>query len=371
MFARIIPCVLLFTVVTDAVEIPFIRDVTFVPISNSTSTLIANRTCDECLCEAYPSHRILNCFSNNTCQFFTDIPLTYRIQSTPNARMYFPQQILPNASKCCTSDTSALLSQLSASTPTYADVTDPGRLILDHHGYLVTVSYTDQSIVRFHPDKLTRIDQPAPPVFLASPRSLAHRNGVYYVGFKAYILIVHSSNMSIIHTVSTPVLYDVDDMMFLNDGQQMIATSMSNSRLVFFNRSAPTSYNYDFIGYRNISGQYPHGLVYVNDALFYLSLWSADTVYAFAKAGNEWNETLAFNASSGTVEYMTIDDCGRFWVSLKSAGVKIFDSQGSFRGSLHPPGSAIVDVLVRNDYVIYLSDANTNRIIRIDPNIEC
>ena len=148
MFARIITYALLFTVVTDAVQIPFIRDAILVPISNSTSIIIPYRTCDECLCEAYPSHRLLNCFPNNTCQFFTDVPLAYRIQSTPNARMYFPRQILPNASECCTSDTGALLSQLNASTPTYVDVTDPGRLVLDNHGYLVTVSYTDQSILR-------------------------------------------------------------------------------------------------------------------------------------------------------------------------------------------------------------------------------
>ena len=183
--------------------------------------------------------------------------------------------------------------------------------------------------------------------------------------------------MTIIHTVSTPALYDVGDMMFVNDGQQMIVTSMSNNRLVFFNRSSSTSYNYDFIGYRNVSGQYPHGLLYIDDALFYLSLWGADTVYAFAKAGNEseWSETVAFNAASAaasvTSGYMTIDDCSRLWLSLGSAEVKIFDRQGSFGGSLHRPGSTIVDTLVRDNYVIYLSDTASNRIIRIDPNIQC
>ena len=381
MFTQIITHLLLLAVATEAVKIPFIRDMIFVPISNSTGTIIIDRTCDECLCDAYSSARLLNCFPNDTCQVFIDVARTYRMQSTANARMYFHQQVLPDASECCMSDVSVLLSRVSASVPTYADVIDPGRLVLDNHGYLVTVSYTDQSLVRFHSNTMTRIDQPASPVFLQSPRSLAHRNGVYYVGFNSYILLVLASDMTIIHNVSSPALYDVGDMIFVNDGQQMIVTSMGNNRLVFFDRSSLMPYNYQFIGYRTVSGRYPRGLVFIHDALFYLSSWGDNTVYAFARSANatEWNETMVFNASSSssslgtsiTSEYVTIDDCGRFWLSLGSIGVKIFDSQGSLRGSLHPPGSTIVDILVLDNYVMYLSDTASNRISRIDPILQC
>ena len=85
------------TTVASSVKTPFIPNVILVPLSNSTSITLTNRTCDQCLCDSQASHAILNCFPNATCQFFVDAPRSYTVNSTPNAFLYFPRQVIPQS----------------------------------------------------------------------------------------------------------------------------------------------------------------------------------------------------------------------------------------------------------------------------------
>ena len=62
-----------------------------------------------------------------------------RIQSTPAARLYFPQQTFPNVSQCCIPDLAYFLDKLKNGTWTYANVTLPRNILLNKHGYWVTV----------------------------------------------------------------------------------------------------------------------------------------------------------------------------------------------------------------------------------------
>ena len=360
-----------------AVQLPFLPNTILVPKFNVTSVTLTDRSCDQCLCEANSSHSILNCFPNNTCQFFVDFPRTYALQPTPNALLYFPRQILPNVSQCCMPNISSLLDHLTTTPPTYADVPAPLCLLIDSNGYLVTVSLTNRSIFRFHPKNLTRIDQPASPLFSDEPITLAHHNGAYYVGFDSYILAVHSSNMTILHTISTTELNGTRDMIFLNDGQQMIVASTFNNRLLFFNRSGLTSYDYVFVRYQDVSCHNPHGLFYINDGMFYLTSWGNNTVYTSSNPGNTtvWSEALILNAprvdDSAGASHVSIDDCGRYWLSLGSSGTQIFSSQGSPSATLYSTGAYIFDTLLLDNYVLHLSDNTGNRTIRLDPNIQC
>ena len=369
--------VLFFKVATTAVRIPFVRDATFVPISNVRSLTLTHRTCDQCLCESNSSHVILNCFPNDTCQLFTTIPRTYTLQSALNAMVFFPQRILPNASESCASDTDFLLSRLNVAIPTYANVSGPRCILLDDHGYLVTVSTTARSIIRFYANNLTQIDDPTSPISDDEPSTLAHYNGAYYVGFLDYILVVDSSVMTQLHKISASGLYGTRDMMFLSNGRMMIVASCYNNQLFFFNQSSAGSTNYDFIGYQNVHYLCPHGLSYVNETFFYATSWPNNTVFAHSSAGNatSWTENLFIDAwpltgSSGG-DHISADDCGRYWLSLRSYGIKIFDSQRSFHGTFNPAGSSVFDTIIGENYLIYLSDSSSNRIIRIDPDIRC
>jgi hypothetical protein len=374
----VIITVILHGVTAAASTVPFLPNLTFVPISTANSTIETDRTCDQCLCDSKSSHAILNCFPNDTCQFFADAPRTYKLQPIPNAILYFPRKIVPNASENCTPNTSYLLSRLNAAVRTQVTVRLPSCLLLDDHGYLVTVSTTNQTIVRFYPNNLTAVDQPPSPAFSQAPIGIAYNNGAYYVGFSNSILVVDSSNMSQIHNISTPLLSSASGMIFLNGGQQMIVVSFAYSRLVFFNRSSFMPHNYDAIGYQTVSGGLPHGLAYVNDTFFYLASARDNAVYAYTNAGNltSWVETVALNASSVASSpnngyHISIDTSGRYWFSLGPYGTKIFDRQGLLLGSFYPTGSFISDTLITDNYVVYVSDTASGRIIRTDPNLQC
>lgn len=372
-----IVCLLLCAAIAAAVRLPFLQNQILVPKSNASSFTLANRTCDECLCESNVSHSILNCFPNNTCEFFVDAPRSYKFQSTLNGTVLFPQRILPMPSEGCMPNTTELLNRLNATTPTYASVSGPRCLVIDNHGYLVTVSFSDKSIVRFHADNLTRIEQPVPAVFSDRPRSIAYNNGAYYVGFAKYILVVDNSNMTQIHNISSSLLNGVRDMIFLRNGQLMIVSSADNNRTLFFNRSNVEPHNYDFIGFRNVGYGTPHGLLSINDASFYAISHMSNNVYAYSNAGNatEWMESLVLNASSVTGfsggSHLSMDKCDRFWLSLGSHGIWIFNSQGSHLGTLNMTSVDVYDTLILDNHLIYVSDYSSNRIIRIDPHIRC
>ena len=234
----------------------------------------------------------------------------------------------------------------------------------------------DRSSV-FIQNNLTRIDQPPSPIFTDTPYTVVQQNGAYYVGCHSFIYIVDCNNLTVIGTISPTGADGLRDIIFLNNGQYMIVTSTINQRLLFFNRSDAMSYNYDFIGYQNVSYPNPHGLFYVNDTFFYVTSWANNTAYGYSNAGNitSWTETLVVNAwpttGSSDGNHVSVDNDGRYWFSLGQFGIKVFNRQGASIDTLKPTNSSIFDTLITDNYVIYLSDKGSNRIIRIDPNLQC
>ena len=274
-------------------------------------------------------------------------------------------------------DTNELLSKLNATTPTYVNVTSPRCLVVDDQGYLVTVSLVGNYSARVSLNNFTQSNLSISASFPANPFNLAQYKGAYYVVFDSYILVFNSSNMSLLSNISASGLSGARDVIFLNGGQTMIVASSTNNSLLFLNRTGASSYNYNLIGNRHVSYWYPHGLLYINDTFFYATSWGNNTVYAYSTAGNvtSWTEKLVLNASSVAVvsngNHVSIDECGRYWFSLGIYGLMIFSSQGSLLGTLKPTGSDIFDAVISENYVIYLSDSLGNRIIHIDPNIQC
>ncbi|CAF1033302.1 unnamed protein product [Adineta steineri] len=377
MLVNILFNLLLFIVIVNSIKIPFINNTILKPTFSSNSIIIQNHTCKQCLCMLNSSYIALNCFPNNTCQFFYTFPNTYQIQTIPTARLYFPKQIYPNASQCCMPDTQSLLNKLNTAIPTYASVPSPRCLILDNHGYLVTVSQTNNSLVRFYSTNLTIVSQPPSPNFPDSPLNLAFYNDAYYVGFEYFILVIDSNNFTLLHNITTSSLSGTRDMIFLNNGQMMVVASTDNAFLLFFNRSNIVSTNYTFVYQQSVSYTNPHGLWYINDTSFYVTSWGNNAIYSYSAKKNStlWTEKLLLNAGpiapSPYGSHLTIDGCKRYWFSLGTYDVLIFDSYGLFLGNITQTNYTVFHAIIANNYVVYLSDNQFNRIIRIDPNIQC
>lgn len=357
------------------VSIPLIRDVIFIPLSRSNNTIITNRTCLECLCMNVSSQLLLNCFPNNTCQFFSNFPRTYKIQPMSNATLYFPQAIFPEASQCCMPNLTDLLDKLKTATPTYAKIFSPRCLFIDNHGYLVTISRTNSSIVRFNTTDLTMIDSTSG--LFTNAFTLEYYNGDYYIGTNDRIVVVDSSTLTVHNNITSVFLNNTRDMMFLDNGNTLVVASTQNGRLLFFNRSDNFSTNYDFNDQQLVHYLTPHGLFRVNDRFFYTTSWGNNTVYSYSAVENttQWDESLFINAASmlpsGSGSHITVDECGRWWFTLFSHGLRIFDDEGVFLDNMTLTNSSIFDTLITENYIFYFSDGLSNRIIRIDPSIEC
>lgn len=117
----------LFTCVVEmhrALQIKMVLDVILQPLNiyDLITTIHYNVTCEQCLCDLYnlghiSSYLAVNCFPNNTCQFFANYSQTYKLPGLSGARLYFLQSLLPNPSTCCMPNITQVIDRLENVTP--------------------------------------------------------------------------------------------------------------------------------------------------------------------------------------------------------------------------------------------------------------
>ena len=358
--------------------LPFIANVSLVPRFPTNFTIIYNSSCDECLCTALTNaSAAVNCFSNNTCQLFSDVPTSYRLQNNTASILYFTGASLPSPSQCCMPNTTLLIQKLQNATIQSVNLSNARCVVIDDHGFLVTVQEWGSNLSRFDSHNLSLIDTTT-----FSPETMsiiAYHQGAYFLTTQNNaILIVNSTNLTLINTITASGFNGVRDIIFLKDGLIMVVASASNQQLFFFNRSAESPRNYTFVSQLSTSFGTPHGLTYVNDSFFYAISWEAKSIYSFATSDNgTWTEKLFVNAQNMSNDtdrwgaHVMIDDCQRRWMSEFGNGVFIFDSEGHHLGTLESTSTGLFDALFVENYVLYLSYQKDGKIVRLDPQIEC
>ena len=365
--------------VIHSLQVYSIGNVSLIAVSRINITTLVNTTCDQCLCSAFRSNAVaFNCFlGNSTCQLFGHFPRTYRLQPTSAVRLYFPQGVLPNASASCMPNLNQLISQLSNATVTSVNISTPRCLVIDNHGYLVTVEDRGNVIKRLNPLTLTLIDITN---LNGSPTmNIAYHRQAFYISYEnGTILIIDSNDLSTINTITGPQISAPRDMIFLHDGQTMIIASVGNNNLLFFNCTNYATRNYIFAYSISTGYSAPHGLWYVNDLFFYATSWSQNTICSYSTNDSvSWTETLiadvrpVLNGSAGGGSHVSLDEDGRIWFSLYQSGVAIIDAQGTFLYNYDLISNGLFDLLFLDNYTMYLSDVIAGRILRLSPNITC
>jgi hypothetical protein len=209
-----------------SLDIRAIPNTYLVPLSSTNITTLVNRTCDQCLCSALEiDAEALNCFPRNfTCKLFDRVSRTYRLESTSEARLYFPRGNLPNASECYTSDLNELLSKLSNATVTSVQVTEPRCLAIDNHGYLVTVEGAGNLLNRFDPHTLTLVASVN--IGGSTLMNIVYYQQAYFVTRNdESIIIIDSNNLSTINIITSWYISRPRDIIFLREGHTMLCTS--------------------------------------------------------------------------------------------------------------------------------------------------
>lgn len=255
-----------------AIRIPFVRNVTLVLKFDWNTTTLQNHTCIECLCSTVLTNvTALNCFSNNTCQFFFTVPRTYNLQHTPQTFLYFPNGIFPNASQYCMPNLTYVIERLKNATQQITNTLAPRCLVLDDQNRLATVETSSPFLNLF--DATTQVNlSRLEPSLGSAYRSLVFNDDFFYVGLaNSSILMLGSSTLSVRNTIVSPSFSGIRDMIFLNDWHTMVVTSGGSNRLAFFNRSASSSTNYTLAYQQSIACTSAHGMWRVNDTFFYVT----------------------------------------------------------------------------------------------------
>ena len=274
-------------------------------------------------------------------------------------------------------NTTSLIEKLQNATIQSVNLSSARCLAIDDHGFLVTVQEGQSNLRRFNAQDLTLIDTTTFSSF--AMKNIAYHQGAYFLTTQSNtILIVNSTNLTLINTITAPGLDGARDIIFLKDGQIMVVASADNKTLFFFERSAESPSNYTFVSQVSTSFDTPHGLTYVNDFFFYATAWFLKSVYSFATSdGVTWTEKLFVNAQnmSNTTNqwgaHVMIDDCQRRWMSGSGNGVFIFDSEGHHLGTFESTWNGLFDAMFMENYVLYLSYLTDGKIVRLDPQIEC
>ena len=356
-------------------RIPWIRNASLVPLSPTNITTLLNLTCDQCLCSAWRlNSAAFNYFSDNeTCELFDPFPRTYRFVSKSDASLYFAQGLLPNKSESLAADLDELLVRLSRAAMTSINVTNPRCLAVDNHGYIVTVEDNSKVLHRFDADDMTPIDSTTFPggILLC----IAYHQQAYYIPRDDYsILIIDSNNLSVIHTINSPTIIAPRDLIFFSEGKTMVLASTYNKTLLFFNLTDNQTRNYVYIYTLGTSCSTPHGLRYVNDSFFYVTSWNEISIYSYSTTnGVSWTGNLFVDASSltssGSGSHITVDSYQRTWFSMYTPVIYVFNRQGQLIGNFTPALNSAFDMVLTDNYIMYISDFDGNRVVRIDPNI--
>jgi hypothetical protein len=369
--------VFLWLIHADAIQIPWIDNVSMVDAYKSNFTIQLNSTSNECFCSAMQKQSVaFNYFlANRSCHFFDRFPVTYRLEPMPGVRLYFPRRIFPNESRCCMHDWNQTVTKLTAAIKNETNVTAPRCLVIDNHGYLVTIEETEHQIVRYDPRTLKLINKTL--ISSTSIFALAYHQEKYFIALgDNTILVVDSNNFTKINSISSSEIDGPRDIIFLYDGRVMVVSSFKNNRILFFQRSNTSSTNYTFFARENTSFSKPHGLWYVNNSCFYVTSWDEAAIYSYTSFNNtSWKVKLLVNASavgiSSSGSHLLIDKCERIWLVTYSNGIYVFDKEGRWLGQVTIDSNAIIDALVTDNYVVFVSDRVNGKIIRLDPQLTC
>ena len=272
-------------------------------------------------------------------------------------------------------DLNVLLDKLRNVTMLSVSPPSPRNLAVDNHGYLVTISYAGNTILRYSPLDLAPVDQIT--LTQSNALSITVHGNAYYIGTDtSNIAVVDSNTLSTVNVISDSSISGVRDVIFLRDGEMMVVSSIYNQKLVFFNRSSMSPINYTFAYQITPSYPLPRGLWYVNDSFLYATSWTGNSVYSHATTdGVTWIETLFTNVNTvvsgdGAAD-VTVDECGRKWVSRNAGTMIIYDRSGTYVGNLTLSLVGIIDVMFMDNYVMYLSDYPGGKIVRLDPHVTC
>ena len=366
--------VLIFSI--DAWRIPFFQNFTLVALSSAASTITYNRTCTECVCQL-PSHTsVLNCFPNGTCQSFSIAPHRYRVVPMAEAKLFFPNGILPNKSQCCKPNLTEVIAKLDVSIWTNVSLGHPRCLVRNGSDMIFTTDLDNGHLRGYDANQLTPVVEKN--MYVQKPFALAYQNDAFYISFNdRSLMVLDSRSFTVLATIDSSYFQGIRDVLFLHEARTMVVACSSTRELLFFKQMNDSLHNYTFSFRQNSAMSHPNALLRINDSFFYAVSWADNTVYSLVQRNETfWKETLFFNGTNFTTApsagHLFRDECDHFWLAFRSLGFLILDHEGKYLGSFQSSKfTEVFDGILSENYVLHVSDAGRRQIFRLDPQITC
>ena len=241
----------LYLLIAAVVEIegkalPYMQDVVLKPIgtqySNQTQTI--NGTCAQCLCDVFSDatdHAALNCFPNNTCQVFPTYPVSYKLQSSAAAQLYFLQGIFPSASQCCMPNITEIVNLLKNTTPTVVQLS----YTLGAIGYdearparAVAIGWDTGDLYWFNPWNMSSIKNQT----INERSAIALQNSSIFtaIDFNKTVIVLNEQTLGGVTNITHPSFNRVRKFLFMNNSQTIMVTTQDNKSVTILDVISPT-----------------------------------------------------------------------------------------------------------------------------------
>ena len=380
MHAQLLLCLIVLAAEIHGTSFPYIQGAFLEPNggSNADPTVLFNRTCEQCLCEAFTDnitadYAALNCFANQTCQLFPRIPPSYTIQRSPAAQLYFLRGSVRDPRQCCTLNITVLINRLKNATP----VVVPLAFQAGAFGYddtkpneAVVIGASSGNLYWFNPFNLIFLRNGT----IASSNTIALHNHSIFTAYdnNPTMYMFDDSTLALSGNITYPSLKILRKFLFLNNGQTIVVPTQFNNSITMISVQSTTQYTVQELPcpLSNL-----HGAVKINDTFFYVSSWSTSSIGSYKYENATWKYRLLVNRTDSHYgAHIAVDECGRVWFVNPTFGLRIYDASGvrlaEWDMGLNTT-NWIYDVLLLPNFVVVVSYWQGKKLVQYDPLLTC
>ena len=232
----------------EGLSLPFIQNVVLRTIgmqySNQTQTI--NGTCAQCLCDVLSDatdQAALNCFPNNTCQVFPTYPVSYKLQSSAAAQLYFLRGVFPNASQCCMPNITELVNRLMNTTPTVVQLSfEPAAMGYDEArpDRAVAIGRDSGDLYWFNPWNMSSIKNQT----INGHRSIAlHNNSIFTANDTSKtVIVLNEQTLSAVFNITYSSFGRARKFLFMNNSQTIMITTQDNKSVTVLEAISATQF---------------------------------------------------------------------------------------------------------------------------------
>ena len=332
----------------------------------------------QCMCYSLQDLSVVafNSYTSNfSCQLFKNLSsFPFQIINAINMTVYLLKPL--QAYTPCCSNLTWLMSQIKNTTNTLPVSSIEGIAFDTDQNRLGTVGSAGLRLVSTNSFTFVNLSTSLPP----SPQAITYHQNLFYVGIfppSDYTFYVYSAlNLTLVKKIN-----------FTQGGPQRIVW-LYNETLVCILLQI-SSYAYSIVNFYNwpsltlnysvnipIENAYGLGKAPNDDTFVYITDGSGNGGVWRMKTSSPYNFTLFASglSNSESPTNVVVDNCNRLWVVFYGFGIRIYNiSTGAilYSWDLTATYSYLYDLVLTDQYQLYLADATTNKLARYGSALQC